>query len=113
MTNALQDLSVIFTHPDYRRQGAGDMIMEWGVKKADELGFEMWLDSTSNGIPFYRKHGFAVVYENKFEPVYDGEEPDEEWKKLEKELTPLTLWLMWRPVNGKYEEGVTLKPGEV
>jgi len=104
-------LNIIYTHPDYRRHGAGDMIMEWGINKAAEMEVEMWLDASVYGIPLYKKHGFVIVNENNLKPEADGE-PDEEWKKIEKELVPMTLWQMWRPVEGKYVEGITQKPWE-
>ena len=103
-------LNIIFTHPDYRRKGAGDLILQWGTKKADEMGLEMWLDATVHGRPLYLKHGFIVVTENNVHPK--TETPNEEWKKLEEELLPITLWAMWRPLGGKYEEGQTIRPWE-
>ncbi|KAK5996391.1 hypothetical protein PT974_01725 [Cladobotryum mycophilum] len=102
-------LNVIFTHPDYRRQGAADLIMDWGIKKADDMGLEMWLNATVYGVPLYEKHGFVVVEENHVHPI--KENPDEEWKKAEEALTPITVWAMWRPIGGKYEQG-TPKPWE-
>jgi len=48
------------------------------------------------------------VNENSLDPKTD--EPDAEWKKLEKELVPMTLWQMWRPASGPYEEGKTIFP---
>jgi len=104
-------LNIIYTHPDYRRQGAADMIMEWGIKKAAEMGVEMWLDATIYGIPLYEKHGFVVVNENNFVPVEEGR--DGEWDKIKRELVPMTMWQMWRPKEGRFEEGVTKKPWEV
>jgi len=37
--------------------------MEWGLKKADELGFESYLDATNVGIPLYETHGFVKAAE--------------------------------------------------
>ncbi|KUJ19902.1 uncharacterized protein LY89DRAFT_772535 [Mollisia scopiformis] len=51
-------LNIIYTHPEYRRKGIADMVMDWGIKKADEMGVEMWLDATIYSLPFYEKHGF-------------------------------------------------------
>jgi len=107
---SILDLNIIFTHPDYRRQGAGDLILEWGIRKAEEMGVEMWLDATVYGVPLYRKHGFVVVNENNIRPTTDN--PDQEWEKIAKELLPMTMWQMWRPVGGKYEEGKTVRPWE-
>jgi len=88
------------------------MIIEWGIKKAGDMGVEMWLDATVYGVPLYKKHGFVVVNENNLKPVAEGNELNDEWKKIEQELVPMTLWQMWRPVDGKYEEGITKKPWE-
>lgn len=76
------------------------------------MGVEMWLDATIYGIPLYKKHGFVVVNENNLKPNAEGEKHDEEWEKLDRELDPMVLWQMWRPVDGKYVEGVTQKPWE-
>ncbi|KAK8014811.1 hypothetical protein PG990_008107 [Apiospora arundinis] len=51
-------LFIIFTHPDYRLQGVGQQFMNWGMKKADELGFDFYLDSTPYGRPLYEANGF-------------------------------------------------------
>lgn len=70
------------------------MIMSWGVEKADELGFETWLDATVHGVPLYKNHGFVVREENNIHPK--TEMPDEDWTKLEKEISPMVLWPMSR-----------------
>ncbi|CAM1509636.1 Fc.00g033750.m01.CDS01 [Cosmosporella sp. VM-42] len=103
-------LNIIYTHPDYRRQGVADLIMAWGKKKADEMGVETWLDATEYGVPVYKKHGFIVVNVNRLKPTKT--DPGEEWKKIDKELQPMTFWQMWRPAGGNYREGETLKPWE-
>lgn len=100
--------SNLFESPDYRRQGAADLMMDWGIKKAKEMGIEMWLDATIYGIQLYKKYGFVVIKENSLDPKND--EPNAEWKILEDELTPMTMWPMWRPSTGPYEEGKTVFP---
>ena len=67
-------------------------MMNWGIKKAQEMGVEMWLDATVYGVPLYKKHVFVVVNENNIHP--ETNEPTAEWKKIEKELVPMTLWQM-------------------
>ncbi|KAF4983788.1 hypothetical protein FZEAL_872 [Fusarium zealandicum] len=94
----------------FRRQGIADLIMEWGKQKADEMGVEMWLDSTEYGVPLYKKHGFTVVNVNPLKPTKAA--PGEAWKKIDEELQPMTFWQMWRPVGGDYGEGETVKPWE-
>ncbi|EHK96447.1 hypothetical protein M7I_7841 [Glarea lozoyensis 74030] len=101
-------LNIIFTRSDYRRQGAGDLIMNWGITKAQEMGVEMWLDATPYGVPLYKKYGFVTVIENPLNPKKD--DPDDEWKQLDQELGPLSMTVMWRPASGLYEEGKTVFP---
>ncbi|CAG8980476.1 hypothetical protein HYALB_00013597 [Hymenoscyphus albidus] len=49
-------LSPLTPHsPAYRRLGAANLILDWGIKKAQEMGVEMWLDATIYGIPLYKK----------------------------------------------------------
>ncbi|KAM5349862.1 hypothetical protein ACJ41O_006367 [Fusarium nematophilum] len=103
-------LNILYTHPDFRRQGVADMILSWGKKKADEMGVEMWLDATELGVPVYKKHGFTVVNVNRLQPSKAA--PGEAWKVIEKELQPMVFWQMWRPAGGDYEEGRTVKPWE-
>ena len=106
----LKDLNILYTHPDYRRQGVADLILNWGKKKADEMGVEMWLDATELGVPVYKKHGFTVVNVNRLQPA--KAEPGEEWREIERELQPMTSWQMWRPAGGDYVEGKSVKPWE-
>ncbi|KFA69703.1 hypothetical protein S40285_08107 [Stachybotrys chlorohalonatus IBT 40285] len=103
-------LNIIYTHPDFRRQGVANVMLAWGKQKADEMGVEMWLDATKYGVPVYQKHGFIVVEENPVRPK--KEDPGETWIKTEQALQPMVFWSMWRPVRGMYEEGKTVKPWE-
>jgi hypothetical protein len=108
LTYSPPDLNILFTHPDYRCQGIADIIMKWGIEKADAMGVEMWLDATVYGVPVYQKHGFIVVHENSLAPHTDN--PTEEWKDIAKRLEPMVMWQMWRPIGGKYVEGKTVRP---
>ncbi len=105
------DLFIIFTHPDYRRRGVGQQFMNWGMNKADELGFDFFLDSTPHGRGLYEANKFVCVEENLNIPKKDN--PDDKWKEIEEKVGPFTFWLMWRPVGGNFEEGKTIKPWEV
>ena len=106
----VQDLNIIYTHPDFRRQGVADLIMDWGKQKADEMGVEMWLDATEYGVPVYKKHGFTIVNVNRLQPTKTA--PGEAWRKIDEELQPMTFWQMWRPAGGTYDEGKSIKPWE-
>lgn len=97
-------------HPDFRRRGVGQQLLDWGIAKADETGLEMFLDATPQGKPLYDVNGFVCVEENVTEPTMDN--PDEKWKETAEKASPFTFYLMWRPVGGNYEEGKTAKPWE-
>lgn len=110
MLTLKEDLFNVFTHPKYRRRGVAQQIMDWGMKKADDLGLEFFLDATPPGKPLYEANGFVCVEENVTAPTMDN--PDDKWKEMEGKVSPFTFWLMWRPVGGRYEEGKTIKPWE-
>ena len=42
----------MFTHPDHRRRGAGTLLMDWGIKLADQWGLESFIQE------FLIKEGF-------------------------------------------------------
>ncbi|KAI0484976.1 acyl-CoA N-acyltransferase [Xylariaceae sp. FL0804] len=101
-------LFTLFTHPDWRRRGIGQKLLNWGIKKADDMGVEMFLDSTVEGKPLYEANKFHVVEKTVIVPQNDN--PDEGWKKAEEKIGHSTWWLMWRPVMGQYTEGESVKP---
>jgi len=59
-------LSILVTHPEHHRRGAGGMLVKWGTGKADELGIECYLESSIEGRPLYERLGFRVVKEVEF-----------------------------------------------
>lgn len=54
--------------------------MEWGIKKGDGLGVEMWVDATAFGHRLYEKYGFVVVHDEILAPK--TENPSDECLKL-------------------------------
>jgi GNAT superfamily N-acetyltransferase len=107
-------LNIAFTHPKHRRRGAGRLFMEWGVKKADELRVESFIEATDEGVLLYENYGYRVmepfVMDAKPE---NGEELDEGWKRMYKACDlPFHGAFMWRPVGGKWTED-TKAPWEV
>lgn len=78
-------------------------MMEWGTKKADELGLESFVESTEDGQALYEAHGFKVFDDFHLDAKKD--EPDEEFTRLTKELAlPLHGLYMWRPRGGKSDQ---------
>ncbi|KAJ0115044.1 hypothetical protein J7T55_001452 [Diaporthe amygdali] len=103
-------LFIIFTHPDYRRKGVGQLFMDWGFEKAEELGFDFYLDSTPYGRPLYEANGFSYIEENINHPQTDS--PDEAWKEVEEKVGPFTFWLMWKPIGEILEAKKPAAPKE-
>ncbi|MCJ1426386.1 hypothetical protein MMC29_004289 [Sticta canariensis] len=103
-------LNMCFVDPDHRRRGVGSLLVEWGTRKADEMGVEAFIEATDIGKPLYDRHGFTSMNEYTLKP--SKPDPGEEWKKLEEELGPMHGHFMWRPAGGHYEEGKTIVPWE-
>lgn len=67
-------LNSLATHPDHHRRGCATLLLEWGIKKADDLGVEMYLDSSRMARPLYEKWGFELVRGVEFDrTVWGGE----------------------------------------
>ena len=95
--------------PGYRRRGVGNMLVEWGTKKADEMHVEAFVEATDDGRPLYARHGFHYTDPIVLDAKVD--EPSEECKALEEELRlPIVIHAMWRPVGGKFTDGETAIP---
>ncbi|KAI5290176.1 hypothetical protein KEM52_000543 [Ascosphaera acerosa] len=78
-------LNVAFTIPSARRTGVATRLLEWGVRRADELGLECYLEASSLGAPVYRKHGFVdgpVVLAEPVVPAGYGAAQRAEWDAL-------------------------------
>jgi predicted N-acetyltransferase YhbS len=43
---------------EYHGQGAGKMLLAWGCRRADEVRWEAYLDSTLDGFRLYERFGF-------------------------------------------------------
>lgn len=102
-------MALLFVHPEHRRRGAANMLLDWGTKKADELGIEAFVEATDNGKPTHERHGFTYMNTLYLDPTRRN--PSKRWLELCNWLqTPIHYYLMWRPKGGKYEEGETVAP---
>ncbi|KAI3394844.1 hypothetical protein diail_2181 [Diaporthe ilicicola] len=54
-------LHILFTDSEFRRQGAGDMMMQWGIDVADMLAVPGWVEASKEGNLLYIRHGFREV----------------------------------------------------
>lgn len=58
------------------------MLMDWGVKKADDLQVECFVYSTAMAVQVYKNAGFLVVDETSFDTTIEN--PSKEWIELER-----------------------------
>lgn len=52
-------LDIVATHPDYQRQGAASMLVQWGCDLADVEGLAAYVSASKNGASLYAKFGFV------------------------------------------------------
>lgn len=51
-------LNLMIVNPLWQRRGIGKLLMQEGIKIADEKGWEIHLCATNEGYPFYKQVGF-------------------------------------------------------
>ncbi|KAK6336116.1 hypothetical protein TWF696_001683 [Orbilia brochopaga] len=68
------ELELLATHRKYRRQGAATMLIEWGIRLADEEGVPCCVLSSVMGKPLYESNGFVLATDEKWVFQVKGEE---------------------------------------
>ncbi|KAK6607985.1 GNAT family acetyltransferase [Botrytis cinerea] len=56
------ELNILVIHPSYQRRGIGTLLLEQGLKLADEKSLQVVLGASPWGIGLYRKYGFVDVH---------------------------------------------------
>lgn len=69
-------LSVLVVHPEHQRRGLGALQLQYGLKKADELGVQAFLESSPKGKGLYAKYGFKEEGGMKFDAREFGRAED-------------------------------------
>ncbi|KAE9372024.1 acyl-CoA N-acyltransferase [Stipitochalara longipes BDJ] len=69
-------LDMCYVHPGWQGKGAGKLLVQWGVEKADEMGLKSFVEASPSGRPLYEKFGFVVGEHH----LLNGESVREEWK---------------------------------
>ena len=86
-------------------------MVEWGTKKADELGLETWLEATALGSTIYTKHSFELVRMVEMYPSAEPKEDNDQWRHWADATQDFRLAVMRRPVNGVWvDEGGDAAP---
>ena len=54
-------LLILGTHPEHQRRGAGKLLLEWGMERAEKEGLECYLEASPAGRPMYGSFGWEMV----------------------------------------------------
>ena len=78
-------VDLLATDPKHHRRGAGKMLMQYIVKKADELGLKATIEGSPEGVRLYSSVGFVQVDEFWVDILRfaDGGDKGEEWVKTQ------------------------------
>lgn len=56
---------MLATAPEYQHQGAGSLMLDWGLEQADGRGEQVFLGSTPEAVHLYEKAGFQFISDEK------------------------------------------------
>jgi hypothetical protein len=54
-------LKELYVQPEFQRRGIRGTLVEWGVKKTDELGLVAYTEASPKGLGLYLRYGFKEV----------------------------------------------------
>ncbi|KAF7718635.1 N-acetyltransferase domain-containing protein [Penicillium ucsense] len=92
-------LGTFFTMPQYRRRGIGSVLLEWGLRQADEKQMDIWIEAAPSAVSVYERHGFVqkeVIHLKPRCPDGLSETVKAEWEAVEKSILPVTAVVMCR-----------------
>jgi hypothetical protein len=89
---------------DHQMKGVGSLMLDWGMKLADALDVECYVEATDAGRNLYQKFGFTTL----MKVLVDAENGTGKRHEMIQKLTPqpTQYWAMWRPKGGAVKEGV-------
>jgi hypothetical protein len=79
------------------------MMLDWGLKQAEELNLECFLEASNPGQDLYEKHGFRTLM--TFFVNTHRKDASQTWIRLQNTFPGITATLMWRPAPRDVREG--------
>ncbi len=58
-------LTTLITRARWRRQGAGGMLLQWGIQQAARDGAPAYLEAVPSAVSTYKRHGFEHIQDTK------------------------------------------------
>jgi predicted N-acetyltransferase YhbS len=58
-------LTTLISRADWRRQGAGGMLLQWGIQQAAKDGAPAYLEAVPSAVSTYERHGFEHIQDTK------------------------------------------------
>ncbi|PKY07099.1 hypothetical protein P168DRAFT_279103 [Aspergillus campestris IBT 28561] len=96
--------------PEYRSQGAGNLLLDEFLRIIDDHQLEAFGEVTHLSRHHLEKRGFvAIAYADVKCPRAN---PSENLKRLVRNMQQHPLCIIWRPAGGGYVEGKTILPWE-
>lgn len=103
--------------PAYRNSNASQMIVDFGLRKVNEMGLEAYSEVNQFSAPVSLKSGFVIAGWTDMNFVWGTSEdeehenvPGEVARRVQRALQAHPIAAVWRPVRGKYVEGETILP---
>jgi len=76
---------MLYTHPDFRRRGAGTMLCNWGQKVAMKKGLDLTVQATPMGRLLYEHIGYRFLGSVKVQT--EGEDESFDIDSLAKKMS--------------------------
>jgi len=58
-------LTTLVTRENWRRRGAGGMLLQWGLHQAAKDGVPAYIEAVPTAVSTYKRHGFKEIEEMK------------------------------------------------
>lgn len=78
--------ALLCVHPDHQRQGAGTLLMHWGIERARDMGLPAYLEASFEGYPLYKKLGFRDIDSMIIKADIWGGDYDRVYKAMQKDF---------------------------
>ena len=103
--------NALWALPEYRSQGATELIMNEFVRHMDALGMEGYLEATDMGFELYQRYGFVAIARPHMS-FSEAKGWSARGRRLIHDIQAHPVWIMWRPAGGEYRDGETVLPWE-